>query len=490
VNPTTFRLRPIFLFALLLIGFIAVIDITAHPMSPTPPPPPGTRYVWWSATGGANNGTNWTNAFLKLEDAIAAANPGDMIWVAEGTYSPSNTVNPITGTRTYYINKSLKIYGAFKGIEISLGGRLGLAENTILEGNIPFSGGNVADHVVTVDTVSGAPGVLIDSFTIQHGNPTGGAGGKGGGIYSTGSDLDVTGCIFNENIAYYGGGIYFDAGALGLKTLHVVTSKFTDNDVETDGGAIYAQEVTGDVTNAQFELNQAKHDGGAVFLWKVPLSATLDFTNCTFWQNKATNTAGGSTSLGGAIHFGESGSGSSDISRSTVVNCTFAKNQANGCLPGQAVSVSSASVVAIYNSILYWNYTSCGSATPAIGGSPIVDWSDVENGWLPLAHNLPAGAGSDPLFRGGSPPTAGGQQLTLKGATSTSAGSPCIDRGDHTKVPPDVHDLDQDGNTTEAVPLDLLEASRMIDRHGPGEDPNQGTPAGADYLELGAYEHP
>ena len=479
--------------ALLAFAFVGVITfltaVVARPMSPSPPPP-GTRYVRAGATTGLNNGTSWTNAYLTLEQALSAAVAGDMIWVAEGTYSPPNTLNPITGTRTYYVNKSLRIYGAFKGNELSLSSRWGLAENTILEGNIPASGGNVADHLFTIDTVAGAPGVLIDGFTIQHGNATAGGGGKGGGIYSLRSDLDITGCILRENIAYFGGGLHFDGVPDGFKTLHILATKFVDNSVETDGGGMYAQGVTGDVVNTQFDTNGANHHGGGVFVWKMPEGAQLDFTNCTLWWNTARNTAPGGGSLGGGVHLGEAGSGSADIARAKFVNCTFARNLEKSCLAGQAIYVSPSSLGELYNSILYWNYgATCSSGTPPIGGSPTVDWCDVETGWLPVGHNVNPPV--DPLFIGGSPPLTGGDQLRLHAATPSRSGSKCIDRGSWSWLPNDVHDLDQDGVTGgEKIPIDLLEGGRMIDRHGPGEDPNLGSPIPNDYLDLGAFEKP
>ena len=49
-------------------------------------------YVRASATGG-NTGTSWTDAFTNLQVAIQSTQAGDEVWVAVGTYLPTDDAN-------------------------------------------------------------------------------------------------------------------------------------------------------------------------------------------------------------------------------------------------------------------------------------------------------------------------------------------------------------------------------------------------------------
>ncbi|MEJ7677501.1 MAG: hypothetical protein WKG06_06440 [Segetibacter sp.] len=47
-----------------------------------------TTYFVNANAFGANNGSSWTDAFTKLQDALTAAVSGGQVWVAAGTYYP------------------------------------------------------------------------------------------------------------------------------------------------------------------------------------------------------------------------------------------------------------------------------------------------------------------------------------------------------------------------------------------------------------------
>ena len=68
-------------------GFVAIAAGAFHSLAIVR----STLYVDDDATG-ANDGTSWVDAYNFLQDALAVAQPGQEIWVAEGTYKPSKPI--------------------------------------------------------------------------------------------------------------------------------------------------------------------------------------------------------------------------------------------------------------------------------------------------------------------------------------------------------------------------------------------------------------
>jgi predicted outer membrane repeat protein len=245
-----------------------------------------TIYVDSSATG-SNNGISWANAYNDLQVAIDASNANDSIWVVMGTYYPikdktGDQFPIINRTKTFYINKNIKIYGGFTGIESSFSQRDVANNITILSGDLAIANNNAdnAYNIVYIDGTSSSGNItnamVLDGFTIQKANSLGISfpSGYGGGIHMDAS-VSLTACmpiitnnIFKNNVATYGAAIYSenkDTAGRGI-----ISSNTFENNTADNGGAIYSQGnyvglIGPIVSNNIFKNNTANFAGGSIY---------------------------------------------------------------------------------------------------------------------------------------------------------------------------------------------------------------------------------
>ncbi|MCF8366554.1 MAG: hypothetical protein K9H16_12275, partial [Bacteroidales bacterium] len=185
-----------------------------------------------SGATGSDNGTSWTNAYTSLQSALDAAVSGDQIWVAEGTYKPTQKYDGSTTEPrefTFYLKDGVEIYGGFAGTETSLSQRDYLTNETILSGDLSgndefqiavfnvYQNNSGADNCYSVLFNLGnslTTTAVLDGFTISGGNAnTGFPGNAGAGIVTDGTP-SLRNLIFTHNYSS-GGGALFLVNAVG-----------------------------------------------------------------------------------------------------------------------------------------------------------------------------------------------------------------------------------------------------------------------------------
>ena len=255
-----------------------------------------TIYVDTDAPGPTYDGSSWATAFEYLQDALAVAQNGNDILVAEGTYSPdaNSSVPGGSGSRsaTFQLKNGVAIYGGYAGFgtpdpnarDIEL-------YETILSGDLESDDVGDANRTDNSYHIFYHPSgtnldntAMLDSVTITGGNTD--TDDSGGGMYNYDSSPTLTNCTFRENTATgtlsYGGGMYNYSNS-SHPTLTNCT--FIGNSAGLRGGGIcnysYASPT---LTNCTFIRNSVDNYGGGMSNYSY---ASPTLTNCTFIENSA-----------------------------------------------------------------------------------------------------------------------------------------------------------------------------------------------------------
>lgn len=408
----------------------------------------GILHVNDDATG-TGDGSSWANAFPSLGDAIAAAQPGDEIWVAVGAYRPGPVGQP---QLSFALKSGVAIYGGFAGDETSLVARAGLFDQTVLSGDLArddqpgfVNYGENSVHVVIANGVDAS--ASLDGFTIRAGSADllEGAIAGGGGLRIENASPRIRRCTFRANLAFNtssslstsvaGGGALLNGGTPLFDQCRFIGNRALGNSNSVGGGGI------------------------AVF------AGAPQITNCEL----AGNTVAGPVALGGGVY---------SVPPLVLVCCTLASNSVGGTGLFTGGGVFATQALGLYDTILWGNLnsgTGGQSAQFGLGGGASIDISHCcIEGWtgaIPAVNTH----GLDPQF---ADPIGFDHRLLV--------GSPCVDAGAVAFVPPDAADLDGDGDTLEPLPFDVLGLERVFDAPatpdlGDGEE-------FAPRVDIGAYE--
>lgn len=327
------------------------------------------------------NGSSWSSAYRSLSAAIAAAGPGDELWVAQGTYRPEPTAGMESPRlATFLLPANIALYGGFAGSEASRDQRDPQAHPTILSGDLNADDGpnfsNRADNAYhVVCAFVGAP--VLDGFIVEDGYADGVSLGATTLSHDQGSGLNVydafptvrnvrfrgnwainhgtvndhgsgtfTDCVFEGNYAdHHGAGLYAHHHSMTRAT----RCRFEGNQTPGDGGGVYiasmhearvescvmvgnragrgagmyaATDANPLVTDCTFEDNRAVLGGGGMY---------NDFAFSTIRRNAFRGNRAGEAVAGGGAGIGGSGGGGVWASGGEihVEDCTFERNVAS-----------------------------------------------------------------------------------------------------------------------------------------------------------------
>jgi predicted outer membrane repeat protein len=270
---------------------------------------PYTRYVDATRLTDSGDGLSWTTAHKHLQTALAAAQPGDQVWVAQGTYKP--TTSTTNRSVAFVMKENVKIYGGFTSGQTALSQRNSnpATNNTVLSGDIENDNtlaGN-SFNIIYNDKNGLTAAAVLDGFTVAYAN-------GGGGMVNINSSPTLANCSFLDNsnprsfggdLISYGGGMANDSSSPSL-----TNCSFVNNSADNGGGMANYSNSSPSLTNCSF-LNNSSENGGGIH---NSYFSSPSLTNCSFLNNSAIG--------GGGIY-------NRDDCSPSLTNCSFVNNSAN-----------------------------------------------------------------------------------------------------------------------------------------------------------------
>ncbi len=433
-------------------------------------------YVKADATGG-NNGTSWTDAYTDLQSALTTAVNGDEIWVAAGTYKPtpgtdrtvSFALNDGVGLYGGFAGTETARSQRDPTANVTtLSGDIGTpGDSTDNSYTVVSAASNVTSSAV------------LDGFTVTQGRADGSGHTSGGGFRQfslTTSFPTISNCIFSNNYAAdFGAGVAINSPAtVGFGATGTFTKcRFINNLAPNSGigGGAWLDDIRPTLINCVFQGNVAVYGGGMA---ADDISA-MPLTNCVFQNNSANRggaismagsdislengtLSGNSASLGSAIYT-EPGNSSIGSGAITLTNSIVWANP-----PSQGG--------VIYSNTPYNPFTG-NYAPPA---TLTIQYSDVEAQGFPTSGTDGNGNfGTDPLFIPGTVLLSclspcidtGSNALVTAGITTDLAGNPrfynaIVDMGAYERQGDRAPVATPDSYTTENTTLTVNAATGVL----------------------------
>jgi hypothetical protein len=336
--------------------------------------------------------TDLSTAATNIQDAVDAADPGDLVLVSNGVYATGGRFLPV-GAMTAATTNRLAILKA-----ITVKGMNGPQFTSIQGYQMPGTT-NGSDAIRGVFLTNGA---VLDGFTITNGATQVVDGG--GGVFCQSTNATVTNCVLVGNAATLGGGAW--SGLFQNCTIR------SNSAIGQNGGGSYGSllvdcSLAGNWTSASgggacnsvligcsVMSNRAQLGGGGVAFSTI-MSSNLkgnsvtsgsgggaiqaDLSNCLLNQNSASSSGGGAfaSTLQNCVLLANSARGGGGAMNSIIVNCLVVSNSSIAGNPGGgtfgcnvtnstivrnvADSAAGSSFDYLENSIIYLNSALFGS---------------------------------------------------------------------------------------------------------------------------------
>jgi hypothetical protein len=284
-----------------------------------------TVYVDQNATG-ANNGTDWVNAYTNLQTAITNIGTNTTINVAQGTYYTTTTTDR---TISFSIPVGIKMFGGFP---TGGGNRNPELYETILSGDIGTTGVDTDNSYHVVYFNSSSTTNEFDGFTVEGGYADGTSpDNDGAGINIQNTDtgaynFTIKNCVIRNNWAANNGG-----GILINTIVEIYNCKIYSNYAGSSGGGVH-DHTDGRIYNSLIVNNSSGNMGGGISL--TGFNSAPQAINCIIANNEAvTNGAG------------------ADLYRGLLINCTVVNNEG----PDGVHKYTSSTGGGVRNSIIWGN---------------------------------------------------------------------------------------------------------------------------------------
>jgi hypothetical protein len=401
------------------------------------------RYVMQGAGGG---GTSWMDASGDLQEMINQSNPGEEVWVAEGTYIPErrgdNPFGPHTLTDRYnsfVLHNGVKVYGGFAGGESQIEQRNIAGNSTILDGAFSAAAGSARCYHVVL--IVGANDVVLDGFEIKNGEATtpsitiinndsiGNNGGAGMTIKTT-ANVKLANLKIHDNRSSYGGGMNMHYSSdCEIRNVSMY------NNQAMEGGGISMAASNPTLINVLIYENTTSYRGGGLYVE----SSYPTLINVTVAENQAGN-------MGGSI--------SSSNSNIKLQNSIIADEIAIDVIRGFPYTVSAINIAA-YNSMIHSIYIAHSpnlSHNQPSNPSHFYPVFDLNNSFFGTIRLIPGISGyitPNVIYNNtqGYPPQGPGFVIPVKpGDYHLLPHSQGIDAGDQSYVTPHNVKIDLDGN--------------------------------------------